>query len=213
VVRYLLPALVPGAAVLGGAIAFLLSASTAPVRRAIVGLILAATAWNLSTMLHPIGLQRLGCSLGVDSVKPLLARWVSSSLAFDEVERLPENAKILLVAESRALGFERDVELEHPFGESRLEELARTNDSIRAMAAELAGEGVTHVLTNRWEAQRISGMRRRQRYFIHGDEETMARLDDFAQRCLAPHWLGHGVSIYRLDPDCRSSGAGDLSTW
>ena len=45
----------------------------------------------------------------------------------------------------------------------RLEELARTNESIDDMAAVLAGEGFTHVLTNRWEARRIAGMRRRPR--------------------------------------------------
>ena len=213
VVRYLLPALLPAAAVLGGGIATVLRSSTPPVRRATIGLVVAAITWNLTTTLHPVGFQRLGCSLGLNPVEPLLERWVSSSLAFDEVSRLPENAKILLVAESRALGFERDVELEHPFGESRLEELARTNDSIEDMAAVLAGEGFTHVLTNRWEARRIAGMRRRPRYFIHGDERTMARLDLFARRCLDPVWLGHGVSIYRLDPSCTSTGAGDLADW
>ena len=213
VVRYLLPALLPAAAVLGGGMATVLRSSTPPIRRATIGLIVAAITWNLTTTLHPVGFQRLGCSLGLNPVEPLLERWVSSSLAFDEVSRLPENAKILLVAESRALGFERDVELEHPFGESRLEELARTNDSIDDMAAVLSGEGFTHVLTNRWEARRIAGMRRRPRYFIHGDGRTMARLDLFARRCLDPVWLGHGVSIYRLDPSCSSTGAGDLADW
>ena len=213
VVRYLLPALVPAAAVLGGGIVETLRTSTKPVRWASVALILVAVTWNLTTLLHPVGMQRLGCSLGLNPVEPLLARWVSSSLAFDAVKELPENAKLLLVAESRALGFERDLELEHPFGESRLEELARTHTSVRDMAAELAGEGFTHVLTNRWEARRIADMRRRPRYFVHGDEPTMERLDLFAKTCLQPEWLGHGVAIYRLDPSCGSTGAGDLATW
>ncbi len=178
-----------------------------------MGLVLVSVTWNITTMLHPVGFQRLGCTLGLNPVEPLLKRWVSSSLAFEEVGKLPKNAKILLVAESRALGFERAVELEHPFGESRLEELARLNDSIDDMAAVLAGEGFTHVLTNRWEARRIAGMRYRSRYFVHGDEPTMAKLDHFARLCLDPVWLGHGVSIYRLDPSCASTGAGDLATW
>jgi hypothetical protein len=213
VVRYLLPALVPAAAVLGGGIAETLRLSTKPVRWASLALVLVAVTWNLTTLLHPVGMQRLGCSLGLNPVEPLLERWVSSSLAFDAVNTLPETAKLLLVAESRALGFERDVELEHPFGESRLEELARIHSSPEEMAAELAGEGITHVLTNRWEARRIAGMRHRPRYFVHGDEPTMERLDLFAKTCLQPEWLGHGVSIYRLDPSCDSTGAGDLATW
>lgn len=213
VVRYLLPALIPMAAVLGGGLAMTLRSSTRSTRWAIVSLVLVSVAWNLTTMLHPVGFQRLGCTLGLNPVAPLLERWVSSSLAFEEVAKLPKNAKILLVAESRALGFERAVELEHPFGESRLEEIARLNDSIDEMAAVLAGEGFTHVLTNRWEARRIAGMRYRPRYFIHGNEQTMDRLDRFARQCLDPVWLGHGVSIYRLDPSCASSGAGDLANW
>jgi hypothetical protein len=213
VVRYLLPALVPAAAVLGGGLAHTVGTATKPLRLALVGLVLVAVAWNLTTLLHPVGMQRLACSLGVQPVQPLLDRWVSSSLAFDAVDKLPGDAKILLVAESRALGFERDVELEHPFGESRLEELARTQPSAEDMAAELAGEGFTHILTNRWEATRIAGMRRRPRYFAHADERALARLDHFARTCLEPEWLGHGVAIYRLDPSCRSTGAGDLAEW
>jgi hypothetical protein len=213
VVRYLLPALVPAAAVLGGGLVETLRSSTKTIRRASLALVLAAVTWNLTTLLHPVGMQRLGCSLGVNPVEPLLARWVSSSLAFDAVDALPQDAKLLLVAESRALGFNRDLELEHPFDESRLEELARTHTSPQEMAAALAGEGFTHVLTNRWEARRIAGMRRRPRYFVHADGPTMERLDRFARTCLEPAWLGNGVSIYRLDPSCTSTGAGDLATW
>ena len=213
VVRYLLPALVPAAAVLGGGLSHAFDVGSPPIRRALTALLAAAVAWNLAATLHPVGFQRLGCTLGVEPVEPLLARWVSSSLAFDAVRTLPKGAKILLVAESRALGFDREVEIEHPFGETRLEELARLHDSPEAMAAALGGEGFTHVLTNRWEAQRIADMRRRTRYFVHADEAAMARLDGFARHCLEPVWLGHGVAIYRLDPSCTSSGAGDLASW
>ncbi len=215
VVRYLLPALVPLAAVAGGGVAVSLAAATRPIRRAIRILIVAGVLWNLTTLLGPVGFQRLGCSLGVTSAEPLLERWVSSSLAFDAVRALPPDARLLLVAESRALGFERDVELEnpYPYGDTRLEALARNHVTPEAMAAELAADGITHVLTNRWEARRMAGMIDLERYFNCGDEVVLARLDRFARTCLQPEWLGHGVSIYRLDPSCRSSGAGDLATW
>ncbi len=215
VVRYLLPALVPMAAIVGGGIAMALGAATRPIRRAVVALVIAGMVWNLTTLIRPVGFQRLGCSLGVTPVEPLLARWVSSSLAFDAVRSLPEDARLLLVAESRALGFDRAVDLEnpYPYGDTRLEALARAHDTPEAMAAELAGDGITHVLTNRWEARRMADMIDRDRYFNCGDDEVLARLDRFVRTCLDPVWLGHGVSIYRLDPSCRSSGAGDLATW
>jgi hypothetical protein len=38
-------------------------------------------------------------------------------------------------------------------------------------------------------------------------------VDRFARSCLDPVWLGHGLSIYRLDPSCSSTGAGDLADW
>jgi hypothetical protein len=215
VVRYLLPALLPLAAVLGGAVSLAMRGATPLVRRAVGTLIVAAVIWNLTTMLNPVGFQRLGCSLGVNPVEPLLERWVSSSLAFDAVKKLPENARLLLVAESRALGFERSVVIEnpYPFGDTRLEALARAHDSPTAMAAELAGDDITHVFANRWEARRMAGMIRRDRYFNCGDEEVLDRLDEFSRHCLEPEWMGHGVSIYRLDPSCSSTGAGDLATW
>ena len=81
------------------------------------------------------------------------------------------------------------------------------------MAAELAAEGITHVLTNRWEARRMADMIRRERYFNCGDEVVLERLGRFTDSCLHPEWLGNGVSIYRLDPSCRSTGAGDLASW
>ena len=46
-----------------------------------------------------------------------------------------------------------------------------------------------------------------------GDPAAMERVDAFARSCLEPEWLGHGVSIYRLDPSCTSAGAGDLASW
>ncbi len=215
VVRYLLPALLPLAAVLGGGIALALKEASPQIRRAVTVLITAAVVWNLSTMLNPVGFQRLGCSLGVNPVEPLLSRWVSSSLAFDAVKQLPEDARLLLVAESRAFGFERAVELEnpYPFGDTRLEALARASETPDEMAAQLAAEEITHVLTNRWEARRMAGMIRRDRYFNCGDDRVLNRLDRFARHCLEPEWLGNGVSIYRLDPSCESTGAGDLATW
>ena len=215
VVRYLLPALLPLAAVLGGGMALALKAVSPQIRRAVGVLLVAAVAWNLTTMLNPVGFQRLGCSLGVNPVEPLLARWVSSSLAFEAVRQLPEEAKVLLVAESRALGFERKVAIEnpYPFGDTHLEALARASETPHDMAAQLAADDITHVLTNRWEARRMAGMIRRERYFNSGDQQILSRVDRFARDCLEPEWLGNGVSIYRLDPSCQSTGAGDLASW
>ena len=135
--------------------------------------------------------------------------------AFEPVELLPENSKIHLVAESRALGIERRVDIEHPFGEPLILELARRSRQPNEMAAALVADGVTHVLTNRWEARRIADMQGRERFFEYGDAATAAILEAFSQRCLEEIWSDRGVSLYRLDPTCSGAGtgAGDLAAW
>jgi hypothetical protein len=119
------------------------------------------------------------------------------------------------VAESRALGFEREVEIEHPFGAPLILELARQSQDPGEMAAALSADGVTHVLTNRWEAQRFAEMQGRERFFEYYDPATAANLEGFSQRCLEEIWSDRGVSLYRLEPTCSvdGAGAGDLATW
>ena len=213
--RYLLAALVPAIPVLAIALSGTLEKASKVVRFALVALMALVFCWNLAASASRMGLDRLGCTLGVEEVEPILARWVSSSAAFEPVAALPPDAKVLLVAEARALGFERPVELEHPFGEPRLEELARTSASPREMAETLASEGITHILANRWEADRIARMRSRRTYFTPADPLTAARLDQFARECLQPMWDDRGVFLYRLVPECNvpPPGAGGLARW
>jgi hypothetical protein len=213
--RYLVPVLVPGVVVLGAAVATTVSSTSGSVRVALVSLMGLAFTWNLCATVSGLGVERLGCTLGVFRLEPILAREVSSSPAFEPVASLAQDAKILLVAESRALGFERPVELDHPFGEPRLEELARLSSEPREMAQHLAGEGFSHVFANSWEAPRIAGMNKRQRYFEPSDPATAERLDRFCRECLDPVWSDRGVGLYRIDTGCTATppGAGDLASW
>jgi len=83
------------------------------------------------------------------------------------------------------------------------------------LAAALVADGVTHVLTNHWEARRIAEMHGRERFFEYGDTATKANLEAFSHRCLEEIWSERGVSLYRLDPTCSSTGAGaeGLADW
>ena len=213
--RYLLPALVPATAVLAASVAATLEATSRRVRIGLVALMGLVFTWNLAASVSQLGLERLGCTLGVVRLEPILAHWVSSSPAFEPVAALPLDSKVLLVAEARALGFERPVELEHPFGEPRLEELARVSDDPRDMAERLAAEGITHVLANRWEADRTARMQGRARYFEPDDLVIARRLDQFCRECLEPLWSDRGVFLYKLIPECSAPppGAGDLARW
>ena len=213
--RYLVPVLLPAAVVIGAALAATLEAMPRRLRVGVLILLGVAISWNLSITVSRKGLDRLGSTLGVVEEEEILLNWVSSYPAFEPVELLPEDSRILLVAESRALGFERRVEIEHPFGDPLILEVARRSQNPGEMAAELVAEGVTHVLTNRWEARRVADMQRRERFFEYGETATAANIEEFSQRCLVEIWSERGVSLYRLDPTCSSTGAGagDLAGW
>ncbi len=213
--RYVVPVLVPAAVLIGAALAATVEGASRKTRVGLISLLVVAISWNLSITVSREGLDRLGSTLGVVDEEEILHRWVSSYVAFDAVRSLPEDSRIHLVAESRALGFERQVEIEHPFGSPLIMELARQSQDPGEMAAALSADGVTHVLTNRWEAQRFAEMQGRERFFEYYSPATAANLEGFSERCLEEIWSDRGVSLYRLEPSCSvdGAGAGDLATW
>ena len=213
--RYIVPVLVPLVAVLAVALAAMLRQVSGRLRTPLVALVGLLFVVNIAASVSSLGLDRLGCTLGVAEVEPILARWVSSSPAFDPVSELPEDAKVLLVGEARALGFERPVEFEHPYRVSRLQELARAASDHRDIAAQLTSEGMTHVLVNRWEVDRIIRLLNRKSFFEWSDPAAAGRLDRFSRECLAPVWAGSGLGLFQIVPDCTASapGAEGLATW
>lgn len=213
--RYVVPVLVPAAVLIGAALAMTLDATSRKIRVGLISLLAVAISWNLSITVSRVGLDRLGSTVGVVDDREILLDWVSSQVAFDAVSSLPGDSKIYLLAEARALGFERPVEIEHPFGEPLILELAHQGRNPLEMAAALADGGVTHVLTNRWEARRFAEMLGRERFFEYRDPSAAARLGWFSQHCLDETWSDRGVSLYSLDPSCSTevSGAGDLAGW
>jgi len=213
--RYLVPVLVPAAAVLGAAMAGMMHRLPALLRRGVavvVGLVFALT---LAGSVTPIGFERLGSTLGVAPIEPLLARWVSSTPAFETVSLLDEDARILMVAEARALGFERSVEFSDPYRDPLLLELARESAGTAELAERLAEMGVTHVLANRWEAVRSARLRGNNRFFVVRNPDVAHRLDDFCARCLEPVWSDSGLFLYRLvaDGTVAEPGGADLAAW
>jgi hypothetical protein len=197
--RYLLGVLVPLVAVLAAAAAWVLGAASRPVRVAIVGLLATLLLWGASSALSPLGLQRLACTLGQGEPEEILRRWVSYWPAVAVVnEQLPADAKVLMVAESRALLLDRSLVLEHPLLTPFIVELAETSADAASMAAHLHGLGVTHVLINRHEARRIAAMNGRGEYFATVDPASRRRLRRFLARWLREVWAADGVEIYAL---------------
>jgi hypothetical protein len=213
--RYLVPVLVPAVAVLGSAVAGLLSGLPSRIRAAAVILVAIVVALTLAGTVTSVGAERLGIALGVTPAEPLLARWVSSTPAFDPVASLDEDARILMVAEARPLGFERPVVFNDPYRDPLLLDLARNSSNAKDLAAHLEAMGLTHVLANRWEAVRSARLRGHDRFFVVRDPEVQTRLTDFCTRCLEPIWSDRGLELYLLNPACTvpPSGGADLATW
>jgi hypothetical protein len=213
--RYMVPVLVPAAVLIGTALAVTVEGASRRTRVGLITLLVVAISWNLSTTVSREGLDRLGSTIEVVDEEETLQRWVSSFVALDPVSHLPEGSRVHLIAEARALGFERPVDIEHPFGAPLVLELARRSRNPVEMAAALSSRGITHVLTNRWEALRIAQMQGRERFFEYDDSASAANLEGFSQHCLEEIWSERGVSLYRLDPTCSIDGVGarDLAAW
>jgi hypothetical protein len=213
--RYLVPVLVPAAAVLGGSMASLRDRIPSGLRSAVIVAVAVVIAVNLAGTVTPIGFQRLGSALGVVPIDSILARWVSSTPAFEPVAALDNKALVFMVAEARALGFDRSVVFSDPYRDPWLLELVRESGDAEELAVRLAQMGVTHVLANRWEAARSAKLRGNERFFVVRDPAVGDRLADFCDRCLDPMWSGSGLYLYRLVPDCTvpDPGGADLATW
>jgi hypothetical protein len=185
--RYLLPALVPLAALAGAGAQRALGAAPRPARRWLAGLLAAVAVWSALGGTTPLELSRLGCTLGRGSADEVMARYASYWPAVRVVnERLPAVARVLLVGESRAMYIDRDVVLDDPFVTPLLVTLAETQPSAGALAAELRRRGITHLLLNRIEAARIAELNGRAEYLAPLSPGGRERVEALFDRCLAP---------------------------
>lgn len=197
--RYLLPALVPLAALAGAGAQRVLGAAPRQARRWLTGLLAAVAVWSALGGTTPLELSRLACALGRGNADEVMARYASYWPAVRVVnERLPADARVLLVGESRAMYLDRDVVLDDPFVTPLLVTLAETQPSAEALAAELGRRGITHLLYNRHEAARIAELNGRAEYLAPLSPAGRARLDDFLARCLAPVATAGPVEVLAL---------------
>ena len=197
--RYLLPALVPLAALAGAGVQRCLVGVMRSSRRWIGGLLAAVAAWSALGGTTPLELSRLACTLGRGSADEVMARYASYWPAVRIVnERLPAGARLLLVGESRVMYLDRDVVVEDPFVTPLLVSLAASLPTAEAMAAELRRQGITHVLLNRHEAARIAALNRRADYFSPLSPAARERLEAFLSHCLEPIASAGAVEVLAL---------------
>lgn len=157
--RYLLPALVLGAALSGTAWESL-TRRWAPAASRLLGLLLCGVLiWVAIGGVDRLDVLRAASTLGVYDNAETLKRNVSHWPALKYIEQdVPEDAKLLFVGESRAFLVNRELIVDGPFEDPYILELAEAASSPFDLVAELQGLGVTHLLLNQHEAERIARM-------------------------------------------------------
>jgi hypothetical protein len=179
--RFLVPVLVAGAALAGAALAALTGdTGLATARRALLALTVGVLAWNATSLLDRLTVERLAVTVGAAPPGRLLGHWVSYWPAARFVrEKLPATARILMVAEPRTLYVDRDVVAEDPYRVPLLAELAARSRDGGELGRRLRARGITHLLVNEREMDRLARLRRAPDYWSGAGAHGRAVLGDF----------------------------------
>lgn len=198
--RYLLPALPLLVALAAAGWRHAVSAAPRRARPPMNLLLLFALGWAASAGVTPVEVRRLACSLGAADGEELMRQYVTYWPAIRVVnQKLPPDAKLLLVGEARPYLLNRDVIIEDPFRRPLLVEMAEAASSPEGIAALLRQQGVSHLLVNPQEAQRIAALNGRANYLQAHDPAAEARLAAFFSRCLQPVFTAFPVEVFSLE--------------
>ncbi len=206
--RFLLPVLVPAAALAGSSAAAFTRHPSRMLRAAFHGLLLAVLGWNASVLASQHDLERLQVVFGHRSDTQYLRRWVSYAPMIPVVAgSLPPSSRLLLVGEPRSFYLDRPVVVEDPYRQPLLLELARGCGSPDELARRVRALGVTHVLVNEGEMSRLARHRGASDYWGGAspiEREAIDRMLADLVRQVARHgsvWVGElDGSASRADP-------------
>lgn len=196
--RYLAPVLAVLAALMAAGWTLALRRWSPLVRRCLTALLAAALVWNLQAV-SAHGLDRFACLLDRANEERVLREQVSywPAIAFVN-EQLPPDATVLLVAESRTLFLDRKLVVEDPFRTPLLIQLADRAGDESEIVRELRARGVTHVLFNREESERIALMLHRSKYFEPATPAGAESLRRFFALSLQPVFADGAVTVFSL---------------
>jgi len=181
-VRFLLPVLVPAAALAGSVPPALGRKVSRLTLGVFMGLLIAVFAWNASVVFSKLNIDRLATVAGVLNENDYRIRWIDIAPAADFISRqLPSEARILLVAEARSFGLKRHVIVEDPYRTPLLVEMAEDANSVEDISRGLHHLGVTHILVNEAEIQRMAPLRHVDDYWEPADERSRRLIRSFLE--------------------------------
>lgn len=197
--RYLAPILAVVAA--GAAAGFGRSIAMWPrsVRQVATALVALAALSNLNPVRSVFLAPQLRGTFGLQEQDAAFRAGHSGWAAVEYINsRLPGDARVLLVAEARVWGLERAFMVRDPFRRSVLSQLAGECNDAEAMVGELRRRGVTHLLINWAEAQRIAAMMGRTDYFALASSSSRSALQELLTERLVPVFSDRSATLYRV---------------
>ncbi|MEN8165269.1 MAG: hypothetical protein ABFS37_14155 [Acidobacteriota bacterium] len=214
-VRFLLPVLV-GAAALAGTVPPALGRKVSRLTRgAFTALLLAIFAWNASVLLSNLNIDRLATVAGLLDEKDYRIRWIDVAPAADFISnRLPPDACVLLAGESRSFGLKRRVIVEDPYRTPLLVEMAEAASSTDDLARSLRHLGVTHILVNENEMERMARVRQVDDYWTPASDRSRRLIRSFLETRvtriydLEKLWVGELTAPPQAPPPVRDKDPG-----
>jgi len=181
-VRFLLPVLVPAAALAGSVPPALGRKVSRLTLGVFLGLLIAVFAWNSSVIFSRLNIDRLATVAGILNENDYRIRWIDIAPAADFISsQLPAEARVLLVAEARSFGLKRHVIVEDPYRTPLLVEMAEGATSVEDISRGLHHLGVTHILVNEAEIQRMAPLRHVDDYWEPADEQSRRLIRSFLE--------------------------------
>lgn len=185
--RFLLPAMVPAAALAGVAAAALTASASRTIARLFTVLLTGVLAWNATVLATTFNLDQLSAVAGHLSQRDFVDRWVSYGPAITLVEEaVPDDGVVLLVAEPRSLYLDRDVLVEDPYRTPLLIELARGCHDSGELARRVHALGATHVLINSSEMEFFAGLRSKDDYWSDATASERQLIEAFLAERVVP---------------------------
>jgi len=189
--RYLLPTIALLAGCIGAAWTELLRELGRIPRAVCTGVLAAVLAANCNPIRAEYLPDQLACFVGTNTYEAYLEANSTQLEAVRTVNaKLPDDAIVLMVGESRVYGLDRAFVVEDPFRRPLLTELAERSSSSEEMAARLRQLGITHLLFNQTESRRIARAEGRERYLECATVEAENRLGRFLDAHVRPVLTG-----------------------
>jgi hypothetical protein len=197
--RYLVPLYAASAAGVGATFLRFTGGLTKPLRTTLHVMLFALLVNNLNPFSIYHLPSQIGVVLGIVGEDGFLDRNVTYYPAIEYINReLPADAVVYFLAESRSFGIERKLVLEDPIIKPLIVEIAEISRSSEDMIVRLRSHGITHILFNRREAERIATLNHRQDYFATGDQDAQTRTQELFGQWLGVVWQNGPLIVFEV---------------